>query len=79
MIERLTEGQKRVLEQAIEGDSNQQIADKLGVQKGTVDKHIYNVTKRFNIRNKLVAVLAYSDEKAFNERQSRYTRLHIEP
>lgn len=78
MIEQLTSRERNVLEKALDGGSNREIAKSLNVQPGTVNKHFYNITKRLGLRNKLTACLAYSDEKAYLERQQRYMSLSID-
>lgn len=54
----LTRGQSRVLELLIEGKTNRQIADLLGVTEGTVKIHVSAIFKALNVTNRSQALLA---------------------
>lgn len=48
----LTEREKEVAELAAEGKSNQEIADRLGISKRTVDHHIESILSRLGLRSR---------------------------
>lgn len=53
----LTKGQVRVLELLIEGKTNRQIAELLGVTEGTVKIHVSAIFKAMNVSNRSQALL----------------------
>ena len=53
----LTQGQMRVLELLIQGKTNRQIADLLGVTEGTVKIHVSAIFKAMNVANRSQALL----------------------
>ncbi len=53
----LTQGQMRVLELLIQGKTNRQIADLLGVTEGTVKIHVSAIFKAMNVANRTQALL----------------------
>lgn len=53
----LTKGQMRVLELLIEGKTNRQIAEVLGVTEGTVKIHVSAIFKAMNVGNRSQALL----------------------
>jgi LuxR family transcriptional regulator of csgAB operon len=57
----LSNRQRIILKLIAEGDSNQQIADKLSISIHTVKTHIYHIYRKFNVTNRIQASLfAYS-------------------
>lgn len=56
-LERLTERQSQVLEQLKYGDSNKQIADRLGLSEATVKVHISAILKTLGLRSRVEAAL----------------------
>jgi DNA-binding NarL/FixJ family response regulator len=53
----LTQGQMRVLELLIQGKTNRQIAELLGVTEGTVKIHVSAIFKAMNVANRTQALL----------------------
>jgi DNA-binding NarL/FixJ family response regulator len=56
----LTTRQLQVLRYIAEGDTNRQIALKLNVSDQTVRRHVYNLMKKLNARNRAHAVAIYN-------------------
>jgi LuxR family maltose regulon positive regulatory protein len=56
LIEPLTKREVVVLRQMANGDSNQEIADRLVISVGTVKAHIYNITAKLGARSRTEAV-----------------------
>lgn len=56
-LERLTERQAQVLEQLKHGDTNKQIAERLGLSEATVKVHISAILKTLGLRSRLEAAL----------------------
>ena len=61
----LTTRQYAVLERLARGNSNRQIAVDLGIEEVTVKVHISAILRKFNVNNRLQAVVAF---RAFSER-----------
>jgi DNA-binding NarL/FixJ family response regulator len=58
-MKHLTNRQLQVLRYIAQGDTNQQIALKLGLSHDTVRLHVYNLMKRLHARNRAHAVAIY--------------------
>jgi len=56
----LTKRQLQVIRYIAEGDTNKQIALKLGLSHQTVRRHVYNLMKKLNARNRAHAVAIYN-------------------
>ncbi len=50
-LERLTQREREVLQLVAEGNTNRQIATKLGISVKTVEKHRFNLMEKLNIRD----------------------------
>ena len=49
----LTQGEYRVLALVTQGDSNKEIAAAIGISPATVKRHIENLLKKLNLRNRV--------------------------
>lgn len=58
LIEPLTRREREVLEQIVEGSSNQEIADRLVITLSAVKKHTGNIFRKLNVKNRTTAVAA---------------------
>ena len=47
----LTKREKQILEKAIAGLSNKEIAEELGISKRTTEVHRFNLMKKLNVKN----------------------------
>jgi DNA-binding NarL/FixJ family response regulator len=56
----LTTRQLQVVRYIAQGDTNKQIALKLNVSDQTVRRHVYNLMKKLNARNRAHAVAIYN-------------------
>jgi len=56
----LTKRQLQTIRYIAEGDTNKQIALKLGLSHQTVRRHVYNLMKKLNARNRAHAVAIYN-------------------
>ena len=56
----LTKRQLQVIRYIAEGDTNKQIALKLGLSHQTVRRHVYNLMKKLNARNRAHAVAIHN-------------------
>lgn len=54
----LTAAQARVLEQLVDGGSNREIGERLGISEGTVKIHVSAIIKALNVNNRAEAALA---------------------
>ncbi len=59
----LTDAQTRVLELLIEGKSNREIGDLLGLTEGTVKIHVVKIFKALNVSSRAQALLAVSRKR----------------
>jgi len=55
----LTKRQLQTIRYIAEGDTNKQIALKLGLSHQTVRRHVYNLMKKLNARNRAHAAATY--------------------
>jgi len=60
----LSAAQMRVLEPLIQGKTNRQIADLLGISEGTVKIHVSAILKLLNVSNRSQALLLVSQHKS---------------
>lgn len=60
----LSAAQMRVLEPLIQGQTNRQIADLLGLSEGTVKVHVSAILKALNVSNRFQALLAVRQHKS---------------
>jgi DNA-binding NarL/FixJ family response regulator len=58
----LTAAQARVLEQLVDGGSNREIGERLGIGEGTVKIHVSAIIKALNVTNRAEAALAVNRE-----------------
>lgn len=65
----LTVGQMRVLELLLEGKTNRQIGDLLGVTEGTIKIHVSAIFKALNVSNRSQALLVASGQKVLKTPQ----------
>jgi len=56
----LTKRELQVIRHIAEGDTNKQIALKLRLSHQTVRRHVYNLMKKLNARNRAHAVAIYN-------------------
>ena len=54
---KLTQVEHRVLELVTQGDSNKEIASAMGISPATVKRHIENLLKKLNLRNRVEAAV----------------------
>lgn len=71
--DRLTPGERRVLELVREGLSNEQIAASLVLAPGTVRKHLENAFRKLGVHNRLAAVVALERSTAAELRDPAYS------
>ncbi len=53
----LTRREEQILEQLSEGKLNKEIADNLQISTDTVKKHLKNIYKKLNVRNRCEAII----------------------
>jgi DNA-binding CsgD family transcriptional regulator len=54
-LERLTARQRTILEHVARGETDAQIADRLGIASATVNKHLENIFERLGVHNRVAA------------------------
>jgi DNA-binding NarL/FixJ family response regulator len=60
----LTTGQKRILEQLLNGYTNAEIADALGLSVSTVKTHLQNIYRQLGVGTRREALRALDDTRA---------------
>lgn len=65
----LTERESQIPESLSEGKLNKEIAEEHGISLDTVKKHLKNIYRKINVRNRAEAVL-YVNRKNINQQRS---------